>query len=238
MGTRGAFGFTIDGTDKVSYNQYDSYYSGRGLDTVRSLRQILKTQGEAWLQERVRSLKVVSEEQKPTRADIAALAPYTDLGVSTGKTDDWYCLTRKAHGDIAGILEMGYILDAKSFLSDSLFCEYAYIINCDTRMLELYRGFQDKPHKRGRFAHLVEWVTTAEKARGQTQYYPVALVTQYSFNKLPSNLALIDFVEDVRRFHENNPKPCKTCGQKIKYNQGKYFDLKGDHAHHCTHPSL
>lgn len=239
MGTRGAFGFTINGIDKVSYNQFDSYYEGRGLDTVRALRTILKTHGEAWLRERVAALKVVTDEMKPTAKDIAALAPWTDLNVSEQSTQDWYCLTRKAHGDIQAILEMGYLRDAKSFLSDSLFCEYAYLINCDTRKLEVYRGFQKKPHTKGRFAHLV---VVEEHRTGSDQYYPVALHTAYDFDKLPANLALLKHSLDLSEFREQNPKPCKTCGVKIYraqyYNPPKYFDLKGDHAERCKLPRL
>lgn len=36
------------------------------------------------------------------------------------------------------------------FIADSLFCEWAYIINFDTNKLEIYRGFQKEP-KDGQF---------------------------------------------------------------------------------------
>ena len=45
--------------------------------------------------------------------------------------------------------------DSKDFLADSLFCEYAYIINLDTGMLEFYRGFNQNPNGKGRYAKLV-----------------------------------------------------------------------------------
>ena len=35
-----------------------------------------------------------------------------------------------------------YMLDSADFLKDSLFCEWAYIINLSTKRLEVYRGFQ------------------------------------------------------------------------------------------------
>ena len=38
------------------------------------------------------------------------------------------------------------------FLFNSLFCEYAYIINLDDRMLEFYVGFNENPDARGRYA--------------------------------------------------------------------------------------
>lgn len=42
--------------------------------------------------------------------------------------------------------------DYKTFLHDSLFCEYAYIINLDTGMLEFYTGFNQDPDAKGRYA--------------------------------------------------------------------------------------
>ena len=41
MGTRGAFGFLVDGETKVTYNHWDSYPSGLGQDLVDTLTEIL-----------------------------------------------------------------------------------------------------------------------------------------------------------------------------------------------------
>ena len=42
--------------------------------------------------------------------------------------------------------------DSHIFLADSLFCEYAYIINLDTNMLEYYVGFNKNKNAAGRYA--------------------------------------------------------------------------------------
>ena len=42
--------------------------------------------------------------------------------------------------------------DNSEFLKDSLFCEYAYIINLDEKVLEIYRGFNKSPDGAGRYA--------------------------------------------------------------------------------------
>jgi hypothetical protein len=249
MGTRGAFGVTIDGVDKIGYNQYDSYLSVGGMNTLRFLRETLQSphRGEGWLRDKAARLRLVSEGRgKPTKADIQALKPFTDLGVSTGKTDDWYCLTRHTHGSLEGILVCGYILDSLSFLSDSLFCEYAYVINCDTRKLEVYRGYQRKPHRRGRFAEMVE-----QAEGGRDQYYPVALVTALSFDKLPSNLNVVQTILERQEFADHDPTKCLTCGVRIyRYDPGYtlpggrpapsvYYDAKGaDHGKTCRNPRI
>ncbi len=45
------------------------------------------------------------------------------------------------------------IFEDSSFLNNSLFCEYAYIINLDDGILEYYRGGNQDPNARGRYAH-------------------------------------------------------------------------------------
>jgi hypothetical protein len=61
------------------------------------------------------------------------------------------------------------------FIKDSLMCEWAYIVNLDTNKLEVYKGFQDKPHEKGRYA------STAHREG----YYPCALVAEFPLGRLP-----------------------------------------------------
>lgn len=42
--------------------------------------------------------------------------------------------------------------DYQSFLKNSLFCEYAYIINLDDNKLEFYEGWNRNPKAKGRYA--------------------------------------------------------------------------------------
>jgi len=176
MGTRGTFGFRSNGKDKLGYNQFDSYPSGRGVVVLEELKEILKTKGVDYLKQRVDAMRLVSDEEKPTAEDIEKLKPYTDLGVSRQSTDDWYCLTRKSHGDIKLMLEAGYMGNSNEFINDSLFCEWGYIINLDDNVLEVYKGFQSEEHNLGRYAD-------NKPDRG---YYPCALIATFPFDNLPS----------------------------------------------------
>lgn len=91
-----------------------------------------------------------------------------DLGVDGG---DWYWTLRPNQGcpeNWLPFIDSGskvYMIDNLSFIKDSLFCEYAYIVNLDTDQLEFYCGFQHKPDETNRYG--------CEEDQG---YYPCRMV--------------------------------------------------------------
>lgn len=187
MGTRGAFGYRLGGQDKITYNHFDSYPGGLGDGVVKALRKaVQRSPGTKRsldeLIQKVADLRVIDAKAEPTESDIAICtsAGTVDLSVGndgTGKVN-WYQLLRKAQPSEDGIwpaLDVGIMLDAHAFLNDSLFCEWAYIVNLDDMLFEVYRGFQDKPHDRGRYAVVS---STALK------YYPVALVKAFPLTEI------------------------------------------------------
>jgi hypothetical protein len=180
MGTRGTWGFVIDGRELLAYNHCDSYPEGLGDDVLKVARSMALDE----MRTAVRALKVVGPEpQEPTAEDIAALAPWTDLSVGERSTSDWYCLTRRMQGDLAATVKSGYFLaTGLDWPADSLFCEWGYVIDLDAEAFEVYRGFQTEPHSAGRFA---DWTPTAHHVGS---YYPIGLVASYPLADLPSEL--------------------------------------------------
>lgn len=140
MGTRGTTGFRLNGQDKVAYQQFDSYPDGVGKQVVEDLKELLPDL--LGLKEKVKAARVVTNQTPPTPEDIEKLRAVTDLEVSNQSTNDWYCLVRQTQGMPKLILDCGYILDSASFMHESLFCEFGYIINLDDLVLEFYKGFQ------------------------------------------------------------------------------------------------
>ena len=63
--------------------------------------------------------------------------------------------------------------DNSDFIKDSLFCEYAYIINLDTHDLEYWRGFQEEPDPFNRYGCDV-----------RDNYYPCKLLLKIPLNKI------------------------------------------------------
>lgn len=112
-------------------------------------------------------IELVSEDAKPTQKQIEYCMAH-DLGVDGG---DWYWTLRPNQGcpeNWLPFIDSGskvYMIDNLSFIKDSLFCEYAYIVNLDTDQLEFYCGFQHKPDETNRYG--------CEEDRG---YYPCRMV--------------------------------------------------------------
>jgi hypothetical protein len=141
MGTRGLWGFVIDGETKVTYNHFDSYPGGLGTDLVKAL----DSWDPASLLAAARALVMVNEDEKPTPEQQQTLMQHADLNVGSGSPGDWYVLLRETQGDPQATLDAGYMIDSFAFGYDSLFCEWGYVINLDSdgATFEVYQGFQN-----------------------------------------------------------------------------------------------
>jgi hypothetical protein len=186
MGTRGLWGYAIDGATKTTYNHYDSYPSGLGQTVLEHARWCAENLDAA--REQALALRVVGEgDDKPTPEDVEHLRPWTDLGVASRSTDDWYCLLRQTQGSPTEALKAGVMLSDRGFAADSLFCEYGYIVDLDGQQFEVYEGFQHAPHSDGRFAQMGVRPTAVSG-----DYYPIRLVASYPFDALPDDLAALE----------------------------------------------
>jgi hypothetical protein len=185
MGTRGLVGFRVDETDFLSYQQFDSYPSGVGQQVLDELKELLYG-GDTLvpLKDQVRAIRLVKSEEEPTEEEQQKYMQYWE-NVSTGK--DWYSFLRECQGHIALWLKAGIMIDSQSFIKDSLFCEWAYIVNLDTMKLEVYKGFQTTPTKNGRYKarKSSSW---KPKYDGDNFYYPCELIAEFEFTNLPDKM--------------------------------------------------
>tara|TARA_Y100000593_G_C4314588_1_gene340185 strand:+ start:3221 stop:3724 length:504 start_codon:yes stop_codon:yes gene_type:complete len=129
MGTRGAIGYfgKLDGENlhKVTYNHYDSYPSCLGKQVVG----YIKNKDFDNIKEDFEKIKLIEDGGNN----------YHDM--------------RDLQGDLDGYSKVGKMIDNQLFLHDSLFCEWAYIINMNTKKLEIYRGFTEGTPK-GRYRNV------------------------------------------------------------------------------------
>jgi hypothetical protein len=132
MSTRGAYGYYKSGVTKVAYNHFDSYPEGLGVDMVNYCKSFTLNE---------------MEDVFNRLTDVEGRI------FKKGDEVDWYKKLREFQGKPEKWHEVeGEILyeDCNDFLKDSLFCEYAYIINLDAYTLEVYTDRSDKAHS-GRY---------------------------------------------------------------------------------------
>jgi len=142
MGTRGLWGFHYKKKDKLTYNHFDSYPTGLG----QTIKEFVSHHSIKKLEKMALKIKLVNEQEMPTATQIRECSRFANLHVGHQKLSDWYCLLRETQGHPnAYATKLCYMIDNKKFIQDSLFCEYAYIINLDTKQLEIYIGFQNEP---------------------------------------------------------------------------------------------
>jgi len=175
MSTRGAYGFRIDGEDKITYNHDNSSPAGLGLRIV----QWTATHSLADLRTLARSLRLVSEETglRPSLARTAYLPKTANLP-SDPPHSEWYTLLRDFQGHPEAWDDgLRYCIDDAAFLEDSLSCEWAYVIDCDAATFEVYRGWnQDPTAQATRYA-----IATSENG-----YYACRLIATFALQALPN----------------------------------------------------
>jgi hypothetical protein len=190
MGTRGIIGVHVDGVDKLTYNHFDSYPEGLGVSMLDQCRKLAKHGWDA-VKKQAKVIRLVNDDDKPTAEDIEKFGGFMNLGVGNQSPNDWYCVLREMQGNLLANFEAGVMIDSGTFILDSLFCEWGYIVNLDTMKLEVYEGFQSAPHGKGRFAKAHE----PKERRGGDQYYPCAMIVEFDLTKLPTKR---DFLRKVK----------------------------------------
>lgn len=193
MGTRGFVGFVSDELETITYNHFDSYPSGLGQKVLSFVQEM----NESEAREKAAHVRHVEDSIPPTREDVVALAKYADLGVSQRNLYvEWYGLLRETQGQPSLILDVGVAENAPDWPTDSLFCEYGYLVDFDARKLEVYKGFQTSPPVAGRWAGQ----RPAPRYEGDTNSYAaVELWKSYSFDELPT---VEQFLEDLKEEDE------------------------------------
>lgn len=170
MGTRGVYGFRKNGVDKITYNHFDSYPSHLG-------EKVLQFCKETSIEEMNRiyeSIIMVKGYEKVTEEQLEMI-PVSLEEITREVGIEFYDCLRLYQGDISVYKDgLRFMTDSEDFIKDSLFCEYGYIINLDTNLLEFWVGFQEKPYKINRYGY----------DKTKQGYYPCKLVKTFDLDKL------------------------------------------------------
>lgn len=161
MGTRHLITVVKDGGYKVAqYGQWDGYLGGQGCMICEFLQERMDLDRFKVALDKCRFL---------TQSEIDEL----------NKTD-WHSthgyLSRDTGANILDVIQDNdgvCLVDQLNFAGDSLFCEWAYVVDMDNEILEIYEGFNKKP------------LSDCERFFGfkteDNDYEPVKLVAKYAF---------------------------------------------------------
>ena len=121
MSTRGAYGFIIDGVEKITYNHCDSYPECLGDNFI----EWLKTKTIEELKDIAKKIELVNERVATTKEMVDYVQEFeacnnvaiSNIEVSKRTLEDSYCLFREAQGNFS-LLDKGfkYMLSKKRLL--------------------------------------------------------------------------------------------------------------------------
>lgn len=193
MGTRNLTCAVIDGEYKIAnYAQWDGYPAGVGITILEFLRDKMD---RPLLEEKLKKLSFYTKDELNT----------LDEQIQNKTIEYPKYLSRDVGGDILEFVQNGVwktydydsmytrkevlhecniekLVDQLDFAGDSLFCEYAYVVDFDKNTFEVYKGFVKYPHTGERFSDF-----EYEKSHRDNQYYPVKLWKTFDLNDLPTN---------------------------------------------------
>ena len=187
MGTRHLVAVQINGEYKVAqYGQWDGYPEGQGVRVLEFLRN---TDIELF-KKRLSNVRFFDETKDRDFIDsYNKNAPgwSSDPDNRTEEQKRWHSLFQsrdlgaKILTNIANSGDDDILLkNAISFAADSLFCEFAYVIDFDKNTFEVFRGFnKDELGSEERFSGL-------DLSEDANEYKQVKFIKSFSLNNLPT----------------------------------------------------
>lgn len=179
MGTRNLTFVILDKKIRVAqYCQWDGYPCGQGKDIANFLT---KAMNKKLFREKIRALKSVSAKKvesywKKLGADGSGSVSFK---VSDKLKDKYPQFHRDTGAKILQLIQDGKTKEVylnTEFMKDSLFCEYAYVIDLDSGVLEVYEGFNQKPMRKDERFYSSE--------ANKEGFFPVRLKRKFKFFEL------------------------------------------------------
>jgi hypothetical protein len=187
MGTRHLICVVKNGQYKVAqYGQWDGYPEGQGVGILNFLTNEMNRE---LFEKKLDDLKWATEEDfRQMHIDIG-LDPNKEW-VNMDEADLWRRNYPENDRDTGSVI-LSIIQNSKKtlklrnsldFAADSLYCEWAYVIDLDKNTFEVYKGFNEKPLTEEERFYNMEQV----KYSIDCEYYPVKHIISFELNNLPS----------------------------------------------------
>lgn len=219
MSTRGLYGFKLDGLYRLSYHFSDSYPDYLGVGMAKQWTALRERYGDD-LKAKARSIRLLANDTRLDRRMIEALQQFTLVFEITPDSaplaDDPLNMTHPERllealagkGEVRSFVEnslnqllanfaIGAMFDCMDFAADSLFCEWAYAIDLDDDVLEIYAGRIDQPHEVGPFAHM---------PKANEKYHPIRQICRLPYETLAG-----DWVEAVDQMGRSVGVDCELA---------------------------
>lgn len=184
MGTRNLTCVVVNNEYKIAqYGQWDGYPTGQGKTIVDFIKK--KYNKEKFLKALEKVSFVTLEEVQ--EAYVKAGVPKGEQYVSSEQVKKFEEILPAINRDLGAlILEMvqegavNKLQNESEFGKDSLFCEYAYVLDLDRDILEVYKGFNTK-----QVSESERFYDEPKENKGiDTTYYAVKLYAEYKFSEL------------------------------------------------------
>lgn len=203
MGTRGLTMVVSNKETKVAqYGQWDHYPSGQGRTALEILTKIMTEGKLEEFREKVNNLKWLTDEQivEINNLDI----PFKehqylsrDWGAQILEAVMYNTLTKEKgfmqpETKVIPIKILGLINNEK-FAKNSLFCEWAYVVDLDKMTFEVYEGYNEtRLNENERFAYLAKEI--------DAEFHPVRHIKTYDLNNLPT---VEEFLTEWEKYNED-----------------------------------
>lgn len=193
MGTRHLICVVSDDDYRIAqYGQWDGYPKGQGAAILEFLKspkaeRLKENLGNCtWITnteyEKLWKEFGVDGKQKWIDHDIYRefCNKHPELSRDTGA---------KILGIVAGTTDEIKLQNSLDFSQDSLFCEWAYVIDFDQNTFEIYRGFNDMPLEESERFYI------AGQNEDENGMYPIKLVRSFDLSALPSEEEFLEMCE-------------------------------------------
>lgn len=186
MGTRHLTMVVVDDVYRVAqYGQWDGYPEGQGNTVVDFLRKEMdKDRFIAALRE-CRFLTEKEYKDKWTECGADPDDDFVNMEVANRFKGKYPQLSRDTGGGILALIQNGAreLKNSLDFAGNSLFCEWAYLLDMDNEVLEVYRGFNTEPVSEGeRFANAER--AKYNSSKNEDKYHPIRLWVKIPFAEL------------------------------------------------------
>lgn len=200
MGTRNLTCIIKDNEYKIAkYGQWDGCIGGVGKDLLEAFQPILINNQLDVLINKIRLTKEPDENE--FRAAVLSCGGKEEddleLTLSMDASDVFKSNFPSLHRDTSGAELVTLLIESNEpllvsnsldFASDSLFCEWCYVIDLDKEVFEIYKGFNEEAlSENERFYFLQE--------KGK-KYSPVKFFTSLSFEDIKKK-EMSDIIEDL-----------------------------------------